>query len=93
MRRATPPAPWRGAGAGNRFGAVLLDLDQSDAIDTAAGQHEVAVAGGHHVAHHPAARRDRPSLEFLGPRVEAYEGVWLVPDSLYHNMSCKAAMP
>src|SRR5580704_18117816 len=49
--------------------------DQGDAIDAAAGQHEIAVGSWHHVAHDSSARRDRPSLESFSLRVEAHEGV------------------
>src|SRR5262245_56997073 len=44
---------------------LVTDLDERDAIDTAAGQHQVAVQHRHHVADHAPTGRDRPCLELL----------------------------
>jgi hypothetical protein len=70
----------------------LFHFDQRYAIDATAGQHKIAFACRHHVAHNPSARRDRPSLECLRLRIEANEGVGRYPVSLYHTMSFKTAI-
>jgi hypothetical protein len=57
----------------------VLHFDQGDAIDTAAGQHKVAVGGCHHVADEPTAGRDRPSLKGFSLWVEAHEGIRILP--------------
>src|SRR5262249_6167437 len=60
-----------------RCALLLLHLDQSDLIDQAVRGHRVAVARHAHVAHDVAAAGDRPALEFLRLRVEAYDRVRL----------------
>jgi hypothetical protein len=71
----------------------LRHVDQGDAIDAAAGQHEIAVGGWHHVAHDSSAGRDRPSLESFSLRVEVHEVFGVIPYSLYYTMSFNVAIP
>ena len=59
-------------------------------INPAAGEREIAVLGHGHVAHDAAARRDFPSLKFLGFRIEANHRVRLharlaIPQDIVHR--------
>src|SRR5580704_14771534 len=65
--------------------ALLADRDQRYHVERALSHHDVAVPGGHHVAHYASARGDGPRLEFLRLRIEADQGIRLhgrfaVPD-------------
>ena len=51
----------------------VADLDQGDAIDAAAGQHQVSVRSRHHVADDASTRWDQPRLKLFSFRVETYE--------------------
>jgi hypothetical protein len=57
----------------------LFHFDQCNAIHATAGQHKVAFACRHHIAHNASARRDWPSLERLRLRIEANKGVGRYP--------------
>ena len=43
--------------------AWLVDIDECEFAGAALGQHQPVIPGGHHVAHHTTARRNRPGLE------------------------------
>src|SRR5215831_6881442 len=45
--------------------ASISDLDERNAIHAAAGHRQISVGRDRHVAHHTAARRNRPGLELF----------------------------
>ena len=55
--------------------STSIKTGQRHSVDATAGQYEVAVRCGHHVANHASARRDHPGLEAFGLGVKAHERV------------------
>src|ERR1700730_1749538 len=71
--------------------AVVVQLDLSNAINTAAGKPKVAVGTVHHVAHDTSARRDDPGLELLPLGVKTHDRIRLhprfaVPHDVVHDV-------
>jgi len=55
----------------------LANRDQRHNVEGAFGHYDVAVAGGHHVAHDAAAGWDRPGLELLRLGIETDQRIRL----------------
>src|SRR5437868_8790643 len=61
--------------ATREVGVSVANAYQPDHVQPALGDHEVPVAGGHHVADDSAAARNLPALEDVRLRIEAHERV------------------